>query len=182
MREVADAGRISALMEALAAATRDVAHVYLTGGATAVLLGWRKSTIDVDLKIVPEHDAMLRALPGLKETLRINVEFASPLDFLPVPPGWEDRSRFVAQIGRVSFYHFDFYAQALAKVERGHSQDVADVREMLDRGLVDPARALEYFKQIESQLYRYPAIHAPSLRRAVEAAFGGEALKPCDPA
>ena len=44
------------------------------GGATAVLHGWRASTIDVDLKLVPDDDALLRALPRLKEELHVNLE------------------------------------------------------------------------------------------------------------
>jgi hypothetical protein len=32
----------------------------------------------VDLKIVPESDAMLRAIPPLKESLELNVELAAP--------------------------------------------------------------------------------------------------------
>ncbi len=159
-------------MQALGAEVAREARVYFTGGATAVLIGWRPSTIDVDVRFVPEHDEILRAIPRLKETLRMNVELASPADFIPVPPGWEERGVFVDQAGRLSFYHFDFYAQALAKVERGHSQDLADVREMLTRGLVDRQRILEYFARMEPELYRYPAIHGPAFRRAVAEAFG----------
>ncbi len=158
-------------MAAFGAAAEARARVYLTGGATAVLLGWRPSTIDVDLKLVPEHDALLRAIPALKESLQINVELASPADFIPVASGWEDRSPFVADVGRLSFYHFDLYAQALAKVERGHTQDQGDVREMLARKLIEPGRALEYFERIEPELYRYPALHGPSFRSAVEEVF-----------
>lgn len=148
--------------------------MYLVGGATAVLLEWRATTIDVDLVVRPEDDALLRALPALKDELQINVELASPLDFIPIPPGWEDRGRFIAQVRRVGFFHFDLYAQALAKVERGHRQDLADVHEMVVRGLVDRRRALEYFARIEPDLYRFPAIDAPTFRRAVEEAFGDE--------
>ena len=32
-----------------------------------MLHGWRASTIDVDLKLVPDDDALLRAMPRLKE-------------------------------------------------------------------------------------------------------------------
>jgi hypothetical protein len=59
----------------------------------------------------------------------------------------------------------------LAKVERGHALDLADVREMISRGLVRPGRAVEYFARIEPDLYRYPAIDPPAFRRAVDAAF-----------
>ena len=64
---------------------------------------------------------MFRAIPHIKESLQLNVELASPVDFIPVKAGWQDRSPFVAQEGRASFHHFDPYAQALAKVERGAS-------------------------------------------------------------
>ncbi|MGH7675900.1 MAG: hypothetical protein ACREMV_11580 [Gemmatimonadales bacterium] len=127
----------------------------------------------MDLKLVPERDALLRAIPRLKEELQLNVELASPADFIPVPPGWENRSPFITHIGRLSFHHFDFYAQALAKVERGHAQDLADVREMLRRTVIDAPRALEYFHGIESHLHRYPALDRAAFWRAAEAAFGG---------
>lgn len=159
-------------MRALAEAAEAAARVYFTGGATAVLIGWRPSTIDVDIKLVPEQDHLFRAIPRIKETLQINVELACPADFIPVPPGWEDRSPFIAREGRLSFHHFDLYAQALAKVERSHTQDIADVQEMLRRGLVEPARAWQYFQAIEADLYRFPAVDPRSFRRAVEQAFG----------
>lgn len=158
-------------MEAFGTAATAPARVYFAGGTTAVLLGWRSTTIDVDLKLVPEHDALLRVIPELKEKLQINVELASPADFIPVAAGWEERSSFLGDAGRLSFYHFDLYAQALAKVERGHAQDLGDVREMLSRGLIEPRRAVEYFERIEPDLYRFPAIHGPSFRRSVEETF-----------
>ncbi len=171
MRALADAERIRRLMSALARSARGPGRVYFTGGVTAVLYAWRPSTIDVDLKIVPEHDELLRAIPALKDSLHVNVELASPVDFIPVRPGWEERSPFIERIDQLSFHHFDLYAQALAKVERGHAQDTADVREMLARALIDPARARAEFDQIEPSLYRYPAIDPGSFRRAVEEAF-----------
>jgi len=57
--------------------------------------------------------------------------------FIPELPGWQDRSPFIERKGTVSFHHYDFYAQALAKIERGHAQDEADVDEMMRRGAVD---------------------------------------------
>ncbi len=141
-------------MRTLAEAGQAAARVYFTGGATAVLIGWRPSTIDVDIKIVPEHDHLFRAIPRIKEILQINDELACPADFIPVLPGWEERSPFIVSQGRLSFYHFDLYAQALAKVERSHTQDMADVAEMVRRGLVEPVRAWQYFHAIEPGLYR----------------------------
>ena len=128
MREVADRERIAAFMTALARHATADAEVFLVGGTSAVLVGWRATTIDVDLVMRPESDAMLRAIPQLKEQLQLNVELASPDLFIPVPSGWEQRSPMVMRIGRVTFRHFDFVAQALAKIERGHARDLADVQ------------------------------------------------------
>ena len=171
MRELTDADRLRRFMEALGAEADSETRVYLTGGATAVLLGWRPTTIDADIVIFPESDRLLRAIPRLKETLRMNVELASPAHFIPELPGWDERSPFITREGRVSFHHYDLYAQALSKIERGHAQDRQDVTEMLRRALVEPARLRELFEQIEPKLYRYPAIDPASFRRAVEDAL-----------
>ena len=107
-------------MEALARAADRELRIYMVGGTTAVLMGWRSSTIDVDLVMRPEDDALLRAIPAIKQRLQVN--------------------------------------------------DVADVREMMRRGLVAGPQLLAYFEQIEPDLYRYPALDPPSFRRTVEEA------------
>jgi hypothetical protein len=170
VRAPADAGVLGRFMAALGREAGRETRVYFTGGASAVLLGWRASTLDADIEIVPDSDALLRALPRLKEELQMNVELASPAHFVPELPGWADRSPFIRREGQVSFHHYDFYAQALSKIERGHAQDQADVQQMLTRGLVEPGRLGELFAAVEPQLYRYPAIDPTRLRRAVEAA------------
>jgi hypothetical protein len=167
VRELADAERIRAFMRALGREAERPGRVLFTGGATAVLLGWRGSTIDVDIKLLPEQDAVLRAIPRLKESLQLNVELASPDDFIPVRDGWADRCPFIAQEGPLAFHHFDLVAQALAKIERGHAQDLTDVRTMLDRGLVTRAELRAAFAAIEPLLYRYPAIGPAAFARAV---------------
>jgi hypothetical protein len=171
VREVADRHRIDAFLKALAReATADV-DVFLVGGTCAVLIGWREATVDVDLAMRPESDAMLRAIPALKERLNINVELASPDQFIPVGLGWEDRSPFVSRIGRLTVRHYDFVAQALAKIERGHARDLADVEAMIARGLITGSEIRDQFARIESELYRFPAIDPPSFRQAVDAMF-----------
>lgn len=172
MREAADAARIKRFMRAVGAAARTEGTCYLVGGGTAVLLGWRETTIDVDIEFDPEQDEVLKALPRIKDALRINVELASPRDFIPLPAGWEERSEFVSREGLLTFRHFDLYSQALAKLERGHAQDLDDVREMLDRNLVEPGRLRAAFDEIEPQLYRFPAIDPGDYRRRVEQFLG----------
>lgn len=141
-----------------------------------MVIGWRTATIDVDLAIRPDNDALLRAIPDIKEALDINVELASPADFIPLPVGWEERSPLIERRLQVAFHHFDFYSQALAKVERGHRQDLDDVRAMLERGLVDAAEARRHFDRIEPELFHFPAIDPPTFRRAVVDAFGNDGM------
>lgn len=168
MRQKVTAPRLHDFIKALGSAATTSVRIFLVGGATAVLLGWRDSTIDVDLKVVPDSDSLLQSLPALKERLEMNIELASPDDFIPELPGWQERSRFIQQEGKIGFFHYDFYAQALAKIERGHDSDIRDVQEMIQRGLIEPKRLLELFSRIEDQLYRYPAIDGASFRRNVE--------------
>lgn len=168
MRQRVSSARLESFMKSIGRAATKRARIYLVGGATAVLLGWRETTIDIDVKIVPEIDEILRRLPQLKEELQINVELASPDNFIPPLPGWEERSSYIGKEGAIDFFHYDFYAQALAKIERGHTTDLIDVRQMIERGLVEPSRLLELFSRIEDSLYKYPAIDAKRFRTALE--------------
>ena len=172
MRELADLDRIRRFMRAVGRAAPVETRLYFTGGATAVLLGWRSTTVDVDIRFFPETDQVFRAVPRLKEDLEINVELASPSDFIPELPGWRERSLFAAREGRVSFYHYDPYSQALAKIERRHSQDLADVEALGRGGWIEPETLMRLFAAIEPKLIRYPAIDPKSFRREVERVAG----------
>jgi hypothetical protein len=171
MREVATSSRIKEFMQRLGSATSVDTKVYLTGGATAVLFGWRDTTIDVDLKIIPDSDEVFRALPALKESLQLNVELASPDLFIPALPGWENRSIWISREGRIDWYHYDPYGQALAKIERGHERDLGDVRELIHRGLVEPSELRKLFLHIVPGLIRYPAIDPAAFTQKVDRAL-----------
>jgi hypothetical protein len=175
MRALADSHRIDAFIDRFGAVAELDGSVFLAGGATAVLLGWRESTLDVDIKLIPDSDLLMREIPQLKQELDLNIELASPSEFIPVPDGWQQRSPFIRSVGSLRFYHFDPTAQALAKAERGHDLDRRDVEEMIARGLVKPDQAIAQFKSIEPQLYRFPAIDPPSFRRSVIELFGSGA-------
>lgn len=101
MRPPVDEPRIRALAIELGRVARQPVRIYLTGGSTAVLEGWREATIDVDLRFEPEADQLLRALPALEEALGVNIELASPPDFIPELPGWRDRSPHVFREGSI---------------------------------------------------------------------------------
>lgn len=172
MRELVDAERVRALARLLGTVAAADTTLYLTGGATAVMEGWRSSTVDVDLLIEPESDALQRRIASAKEELGLNIEHAAPPDFIPELDGWRERSPFVLAAGGLTVRHFDPYSQALSKIERGFDQDLEDVEAMVARGLVDPGRAMELFAAIEPQLFRYPAIDPAAFRGKVERALG----------
>jgi len=173
MRELVTVPRIREFMRRLGEVARTETRIYLTGGATALLFGWRDTTVDVDLKIIPESDELLRALPELKESLHLSVELASPDLFIPPVPGWEARSPFIGREGRVDWHHFDPCSQALSKIERGHERDRIDVAEMLRRGMVEPAALREGFRRIQADLIRYPAVDPKAFALKLEETLRG---------
>ncbi|HTQ37012.1 MAG TPA: hypothetical protein VMH77_08250, partial [Steroidobacteraceae bacterium] len=79
-------------------------RVYLVGGTTAVLQGWRESSVDADLHA--EQDDIFRDVQAIKERLRLNIELARPEDFVPPLAGSENRHVFIETVGRVDFYHY----------------------------------------------------------------------------
>src|SRR5437870_3123648 len=168
MRRKVTVAKLKQFMQELAAAARSPGKVYFTGGATALLLGFREQTIDIDLKLEPEPEGAFEAIAVLKNSLDLNVELASPDDFIPPAPDWRERSRHIASIGRLEFFHYDFSMQALAKLERGHAQDLEDVTSLVRGGFVAPDQLRSRFAQIEPGLLRYPAIDPQQFKKKVE--------------
>jgi Nucleotidyltransferase of unknown function (DUF6036) len=168
MRSEANKAKIENFMAAMGDRVCGEGCIYLTGGATAVLHHWRAMTIDVDIKPDPEPRGLFEAIAAIKDELDINVELASPDQFIPAIPGWRERSLFIAQYGTVQFFHYDPYGQALSKLQRRHDRDLRDAKAMLKEGLIRADKLREMFAQIEPQLIRYPAIDPTSFRDAVQ--------------
>jgi hypothetical protein len=167
MRADADRAKLEKFMDALGKRVRGPGTIYLTGGATALLYGWREKTIDLDVKADPEPAGFFEAIAELKDSLDTNVELASPDLFIPELPGWRERSVLIRGVGELEFRHFDFYSQALAKLERGHERDALDVRAFVDQGLVDREKLEDFFQQIRPMLKRFPAIDEASFAETV---------------
>lgn len=167
MREETTRERIVALMKQLAkrAPRQGSYRVYLVGGGTAVYLGWRPSSIDIDL--YSDKDAVFRHIQEIKERLNINIEFARPEDFVPALRGTPSRHVFIETRGTITFYHYDPYAQVFSKIVRGFQRDLDDAREFIAQGMVDPQKLEAFVTAIPDSAYaRYPSL----TRAAVEAA------------
>ena len=168
MRRKVTIATLKQFMQELAGAARSPGKVYFTGGATALLLGFREQTIDIDLKLDPEPEGAFEAIAVLKDRLNLNVELASPADFIPPAEDWRERSRYIDSFGVVQFFHYDFSLQALAKLERGHAQDLQDVASFVRGGYVTQEELKSRFAQIEPKLLRYPALDPQQFKKKVE--------------
>ena len=68
----------------------------------------------------------------------------------------DDRHLFIDAVGRVSFYHYDPYAQLLSKVVRGFNRDMQDAENLIRSGMFDP----ELFRSL---VQRRGTNHGPRL-------------------
>jgi len=169
MRDELTKERLTALMRELARTGpgRGTHRVYLVGGGTAVYLGWRPSSIDVDL--YAEQETVFRDIQRIKERLNINIEFARPEDFVPPLKGTVERHVFIDTVGKISFYHYDPYAQAFSKIVRGFERDLGDAERFLGSGMVDGERLRGLVASIPDSAYaRYPSLSRAGVERAVD--------------
>ncbi|MBC6433366.1 hypothetical protein FM036_22755 [Nostoc sp. HG1] len=61
MRPNVDSQKIERLMQALGREAQGSGCIYFTGGASALLIGWHSSTIDVDIRLDPEPLGIFQA-------------------------------------------------------------------------------------------------------------------------
>jgi hypothetical protein len=147
---------IERFLQELGRAVHHSGKIYLAGGAALVhdgVRGAQASTADIDLKLdVSDLSEVEQALRQLKVQLGLNVELASPADFIPLPPTWEAMSRYVGRYGMLDVFYFDFYTLALAKIERGQSRDIQDVVLLQQHGLIQRDLLETAFQAILPQL------------------------------
>ena len=155
MRALADRARLILFLKALGESIRAPVRLYLVGGSVLVDLGLRETTLDVDYVAASDRPEGLgeveRALPRLKDELNINVEPASPGDFMPVPAGAFTRARFVGSYGLLSVYHYDYPTLVLAKIARSTERDLSDVELLLREGVASWAEVEHAWAEIRER-------------------------------
>lgn len=168
MRRPLGVERLRQVLEAFGRACRGPGTLYLTDGATALLEGWRESTVDVDLSFDPEPEGAFAAIARIKEELGVNIELASPADFLPELGAWRSQSRFVGRFGSIDVRHYDPRAQVLAKLARGFDRDLSDARAMIDRGMVTCEGLRAALDEMRPRIERYPRVDRVVLARRLD--------------
>ncbi|GIV84823.1 MAG: hypothetical protein KatS3mg052_1830 [Candidatus Roseilinea sp.] len=165
MRPPIDRLRVHYFLVKLGIEFRHPARVYLVGGTTLVYEGLRDQSLDIDIhyEVDDEHEAeFAQVVRRLKEELQINVEQASPGDFIPLPAGWKERAKHVGRFGQVDVFHFDLYSTALSKIERGREGDFQDVLALLQSGQIEMDMLRQAFNNI------MPRVERESLKRNPE--------------
>jgi hypothetical protein len=159
-REPITRQRIDRFLHELGRTFRGRGRLYLVGGAQVVYAGFRRQTEDIDymVRLEGDHQEFTAALRSLIRELNLSVEPAHPGDFLPLPKGWEERSRFIGRYGGLDVFTFDPISTALAKIERGSNRDIGDALTLVRRGIVELSDLSAAFEEI------LPRLETESLR------------------
>jgi hypothetical protein len=162
MRPSVDKTAIESFLQQLGRTFRKPGRLYLVGGAALVHAGVRPGfTQDIDVQVSGANEGeIIVAIQRLIQQLQINVEFASPADFIPLPSQWEIHAQYVGRYGGVDVFYFDFYSIALSKIERGNSRDIADVELLVQQGIITLNELDAAYREVLAQLGqgRYPRI------------------------
>lgn len=158
MRTGLDEPKLRAFIREVGEAAQGPGRVYLVGGATALLLGVREQTVDIELKLDPEPKAIFEGIARIKERLSINGSSPRPTCSCRRSPVGESGASSSRGVGRWS----SSTTTSMRKPWRRSS-------EVTTRTLPTPARSsgsaksmsallLELFGAIQPDLIRYPAI------------------------
>jgi Nucleotidyltransferase of unknown function (DUF6036) len=162
MRSGVDKTAIESFLQQLGRTFRKPARLYLVGGAALVHMGVRSGfTQDIDVQVSGASEGdLIVAIQRMIEHMQVNVEFASPVDFIPLPRQWEAHARFVGRYGTIDVFYFDFYSIALSKMERGNNRDIGDVKLLVQQGIITLDELDNAFQEVLAQLGkgRYPRL------------------------
>jgi len=162
MRQGVDKAAIESFLQQLGRTFHKPARLYLVGGAALVHLGIRPGfTQDIDVQVTgPYEGDLIVTIQKLIEHMQINIEFAAPGDFIPLPSQWEAHARYVGRYGLIDVFYFDFCSLALSKIERGNTRDIADVKLLIQQGIITLDELDQAYQEVLAQLGkgRYPRV------------------------
>lgn len=140
---------------------RKPGRLYLVGGAALVHMGLRGgSTLDIDVVVESANeDEMVTAIRRIVDQAQINIEFASPEDFIPIPAQWTSQARYIGRYGSVDVFYFDFYSIALSKIARGTDRDLVDVKLLVQQQVIMLAGLDAAYTEVLPRMGKRPYIN-----------------------
>ncbi len=162
MRPNVDKQAIESFLQQLGRTFRKSGRLYLVGGAALVHAGVRPGfTQDIDIQVGGANEGeFIIGIQRLIQQMQINIEFASPKDFIPLPSQWEAHAQYVGRYGQIDVFYFDFYSIALSKIERGTTRDIEDVKLLVQQQRIGLDELDAAYQEVFAQLGkgRYPKI------------------------
>lgn len=161
MRQNVTRADIEKFLNALGKAYRKAGRLYLAGGAALVHMGLRAgSTLDIDVVIeAADEDEMITAIRRLVEQMQINIEFASPADFIPIPSQWAAHAKYIGRYGKIGAFYFDLYSLALSKIARSSDRDLVDVKLLVQQKLITLDELDAAYQEVLPRMGKRPYIN-----------------------
>ena len=152
---------IEKFLNALGKTYRKAGRLYLAGGAALVHMGLRSgSTLDTDVVIeATDEDEMITAIRRLVEQMQINIEFASPADFIPIPSQWAAHAKYIGRYGKIDAFYFDLYSLALSKIARSSDRDLVDVKLLTQQKLITLDELDAAYREVLPRMGKRPYIN-----------------------
>ena len=104
-----------------------------------------------------------RVIDGVAEQLQIVIDAVPIEQFIPFPPGSDNRRMLIGQFGQITVYVLDPYTIALSKLDRGFDTDIDDVVFLIRRNFIA-------FQQLEEVVQN-------ALQRANEFSLDPQAIR-----
>ncbi len=142
MRE-AEVADLSGLIAALRRRVTARARLYLVARTSHLAERWCERVPRLVLAADPgAPGALHQAVREICASLGLHLVWESPADVIPLPVGWEQRSRAVRPAvggtdGALEVRHFDPYSVILRLIARGDEPDYIEALEYVRRGWVD---------------------------------------------
>ena len=140
------------------------ATLVLLGGGALCLLGSERPTMNIDYvgNDIRKND-LQRVIDGVAEQLQIVIDAVPIEQFIPFPPGSDNRRMLIGQFGQITVYVLDPYTIALSKLDRGFDTDIDDVVFLIRRNFIA-------FQQLEEVVQN-------ALQRANEFSLDPQAIR-----
>jgi Nucleotidyltransferase of unknown function (DUF6036) len=161
MRQNVTMADIEKFLNALGKAYRQAGRSYLAGGAALIHMGLRSgSTLDINVVIeASNEDKMITAIRRLVEQMQINIEFASPADFIPIPSQWAAHAKFIGRYGKIDAFYFDLYSLALSKIARRSDRDLVDVKLLIQQQFITLDELDAAYQEVLPRMGKRPYIN-----------------------